>query len=220
MKITALITAGGLGVRMGAPLPKPWLELKGKTILEHTIDIFLQNPNIQSIVLTVPQGHQSPVEAPNLTVVKGGETRQESVFEGLKEASKNKPDLVVIHDGVRCLLTQDSLNECIQACHAPWDGVVCAVPVSNTLKKVQDNEIKETIDRDGLWAMQTPQVFFFDAIFKAYQEAKEKQNQATDDAHVMQSAGGHVRVIRGQTTNLKITYPEDIVLAKAIMESR
>lgn len=219
MSVAAIITAGGLGTRMQSNQPKQFMELDGKSILEHTISIFQASNIIQEIIVVVPCAFMNKINLSEVKVVEGGLTRQESVYNGLCAIDTN-PNIVVIHDGVRCLLQTNDLQNVIEACKKPFDGSVLAHPVRDTLKKVKNETIQETVDRVTLWAMQTPQVFFFDNIKKAYEKVRKDGVQTTDDAQVMEHAGGKVKIVQGPMTNIKVTYPEDLSWVESMMENQ
>ncbi|MCB0379584.1 MAG: 2-C-methyl-D-erythritol 4-phosphate cytidylyltransferase, partial [Bdellovibrionales bacterium] len=148
-------------------------------------------------------------------------TRQDSVHKGLKAIDEQglTCNYVSIHDAARCLITPKVIDESILAC-LDCDGAIVAEPVRDTLKKVNHTTILKTVSRENLWAMQTPQVFKFPLIFKAYQNAYKKGLKATDDAQLAEFEGGSIQVVRGDVSNIKITYPEDMTFAETLLKSR
>ncbi|MCB0272082.1 MAG: 2-C-methyl-D-erythritol 4-phosphate cytidylyltransferase [Bdellovibrionales bacterium] len=209
MKITAILTAGGLGTRMNHPLPKQYHDIGGKTVLEHTISTFASHPMIDKILVVVPQAWMDQVLSAEVEKVVGGASRKVSVYNGIC-AIKNASNKVLIHDGVRCMVSHQDITDVIQACEKPFDGAALGLPVTNTLKKVENECILHTVDRNHVWSMQTPQVFFFEVIKKAYEQVMKDNIEITDDAQAVEYIGGRVKVIQGSSSNIKITYPEDI----------
>ena len=149
----------------------------------------------------------------------GGSSRQFSVHAGIL-AIKGNPDFVVIHDAARCLITSSEITDTIQKCINGWQGAICALPIRDTVKKVDGEKILSTQSRDNLWGMQTPQVFQYELIKGAYNKAKQEHFEATDDAQIAEHAGASVCVVQGKTTNIKITDPEDLVIAEMVLHER
>ncbi len=133
---------------------------------------------------------------------------------------KSVAERVAIHDGARCLLNQDVLSRTIEACSEGWAGAIAALPVRDTLKRTHGDQIKDTIDRNNVWGMQTPQVFHYSFIQAAYEKAHKDGFRATDDAQIAEYVGGRVRVVEADSQNMKITFPADAALASAILEAR
>lgn len=225
----AIIVAAGAGLRMGAATRKQYLTLKGIPILSHTVRVFDMSPDIHQICLVVPEGEiefcrriLSSLAAPRLplTIVAGGLARQDSVWSGI-EALRDLDGMVAIHDGVRPFITQAQLSDCIRTA-AVHGACILAVPVTDTLKSVSaDGLILNTLDREGIWAAQTPQVFQYHLIRKAYAQARQNGILATDDAMILEKTiGVSVKIVAGSRDNIKITTPEDLVIAAALMEGR
>ena len=228
METIAVITAGGTGTRFGAPRPKQFIPVLGKMVIEHTIEAFDHHPLITGIVVVLPESEISFFEKERKeknfgkkiqAIVVGGASRQESVHAGIL-AVKSKPDFIAIHDAARCLITADEITHTIQKCMDGWQGAICALPIRDTVKKVDGEKILSTQSRENLWGMQTPQVFQYTVIKSAYEKAKQDRFEATDDAQVAEHAGAKVCVVQGKTTNIKITYPEDLVMAEMILHER
>lgn len=222
--IAAVITAGGSGQRMGQALPKQFHLLAGVPILIHTLRVFRQVPMVAEILLVVPADHcQATAQmladfelAAGCRVVAGGDSRQESVRRGLEQVGE-AVEFVVVHDGVRPLVTPAIVEACIQAARA--DGAaMAAVPVKDTLKAVAaDQLVARTVDRTGLWQAQTPQVARRDWLQEAYRVAAASRFLTTDEAALLENIGRPVRVVLGAERNLKITRPEDLAMAEAIL---
>jgi 2-C-methyl-D-erythritol 4-phosphate cytidylyltransferase len=152
-------------------------------------------------------------------VVSGGETRQESVFNGLQMLTSGT-DMVIVHDGVRPFVTEEMIKSTLESA-GKWGAATVAVPVKDTIKEADDeNLVVKTLNRHRLWAIQTPQAFKYGLILQAHLYARENQIQATDDASLIEQLGIHqVKLVMGTYENIKITTPGDLVTAKAILES-
>lgn len=228
-KSIALIPAAGMGKRMGASINKQYLQLAGMPIVARTVAAFEQSPLIDAIYLVIPADEipycrKHIVESYGFrkiaAIVPGGRERQDSVLNGLNAMQDHisTDDVVLIHDGVRPLITEDILRESITTARL-HDGAVVAVPVKDTIKTVQDGIICDTPRRERLWQAQTPQSFRFGIIYTAHQCAKTDGFSATDDASLIERNGGKVHIIRGDYRNIKITTPEDLVLAGAFLSA-
>lgn len=228
MKTVALILAAGKGTRMGAAKNKPYLSLGGKPVLCHTLFAFERSPQVDEIVLIVGEddvdcARSSIVDAFDFTkvrsIVVGGPKRQDSVWEGLR-AITCTCDLVVVHDGVRPFVSQVLLEKTVRAVEATG-AAVAAVPVKDTIKTVSpQGEVRTTLDRTALWAVQTPQAFRRDILIRAFERARDEGFYATDDAALVERTGVPVRIVDGSYENIKITTPEDLVLGEAILKKR
>jgi 2-C-methyl-D-erythritol 4-phosphate cytidylyltransferase len=226
-KSIALIPAAGMGKRMGASINKQYLQLNGVPIIARTISIFEQSPLIDAIYLVIPveeipycQKHV--VEACGFkkvaAIVPGGRERQNSVMNGLKAMREHVSDndVVLIHDGVRPLITEQLLCDSITTARR-HDGALVAVPVKDTIKSVCNGIVHDTPPRESLWQAQTPQSFRFGKIFSAHLSAESDDFTGTDDASLIERTGGEVHIIRGDYRNIKITTPEDLILAEAFL---
>jgi 2-C-methyl-D-erythritol 4-phosphate cytidylyltransferase len=228
-KTFALIPAAGMGKRMGASINKQYLQLAGMPIVARTISVFEDAPFIEGIFLVIPADEipycrEHVVEAHGfrkvLEIVPGGRERQNSVMNGLRAIQRRQAgedDVVLIHDGVRPLISRELLRESIEVARG-FDGALVAVPAKDTIKTVRDGLVIATPDRDTLWQAQTPQAFRFGVIFAAHQAAEQDGFMGTDDASLVERRGGAVRIVRGDYRNIKITTPEDIVLAEAFLD--
>lgn len=230
VKSFALIPAAGMGKRMGASINKQYLLLDGLPIVARTISVFDQSPHIEAIYLVIPAaeipycrehvvaacGFRKVVE-----IVPGGRERQHSVMNGLRAMRPHlaDDDVVVIHDGVRPLITQQLLRESIDMASSN-DGALVAVPAKDTIKTVRDGIVINTPDRESLWLAQTPQSFRFATIYAAHLAAELEGFVGTDDASLVERLGGVVRVVRGDYRNIKITTPEDLVLAESFLADK
>ncbi len=227
-KNSVVIAAAGRGTRMGLDMNKQYIEVHGRPILAMTIQRFEECSHIDEIVIAANENEieyckRNIVEKFGFTKVKafalGGETRQQSVFSGLGQVS---PDcsIVLIHDGARPFILQESILTCINA--ADVYGAACAaVPVKDTIKLAgTDGFVDRTIDRSGLWQIQTPQAFDYGLIMDAHRKALSAGIDGTDDAMLVERLGHKVKLIKGDYNNIKITTREDLIFAEAIYNIR
>jgi 2-C-methyl-D-erythritol 4-phosphate cytidylyltransferase len=215
----ALIVAAGRGERLGGDVPKALVPLAGRPLLQWSVDVLRSIPSIERIVVALPPD----AVAPTGTIgVPGGSVRSESVRLALAAAGPGDP--VLVHDAARPLLTGELAERVIAA--ALVDGVdaaIAAAPVTDTIKRVgvgEDKTVHETLDRSGLWAVQTPQVFRRAALERALDVPDEALAQATDDAWLVERAGGRVVVVEAPRENLKVTTPHDLALAELLIAGR
>jgi 2-C-methyl-D-erythritol 4-phosphate cytidylyltransferase len=228
MHSTGVIVAGGSGLRMKGRVRKQYLQLGGMPILGKTLLVFDRCDAVDDMVLAVPfedldfceQTVISPLllkKPVRLTV--GGAERQESVFNGLRTAEKLGAQIVAIHDGVRPLVTETVIIRCL---HGAMETGACipGIPAFDTVKSVDEQgRIRQTLPRDRLWLAQTPQSFRFDLILAAHEAARREGFRGTDDASLVERLGHPVMMIPGSRRNIKITTPEDLLLAEALLES-
>lgn len=227
MKITALIIAAGAGKRMNRKEPKQFLELANKPILAHTVEVFESSGLISEIILVVPRqslaycrkkiidkyGYRKVTK-----LIPGGKQRQDSVWRGLREIGDNCR-AVVIHDGVRPLVTKKMVDESIRAVRK-YKAVIFALPAKETVKRIDKNNfVTATLRREELVLVQTPQVFELDLIKKAYKQAFKSKFYGTDDAMLVERLGKTVKVLPGSDANIKITTNHDLAIAETIMVS-
>jgi len=223
-KATAIIAAGGAGLRMGASTPKQFTELLGVPILIHTIRAFRQVPAITAIIVVVPAEHREHTLAlltryhfdDHCTVVNGGKLRQDSVRIGLAQVTDDST-LVAVHDGARPLIAPADIQRCLDAA-ATHGAAIMAVPVKDTLKAVAaDTTIRHTVEREGLWQAQTPQVVRAGLLKEAFAKADQDGFVGTDEASLLEHGGWQVSMVEGSETNLKITRPDDLLMAEALL---
>ena len=214
----ALIVAAGLGERLGADRPKALVELAGRPLVQWSIDVLAGIEEIEKIVLALPAGVPAPA---GVTPVSGGPARSDSVRRALAAAPQGDP--VLVHDAARPLLTAALAEAVIAALRADpsADAAIAAVPVSDTIKRVQaGGAVAETLERDGLWAVQTPQVFRRGPLEEALAAGAEVLAGASDDAWLVERRGGKVIVVRSSVENLKVTTPLDLQLAELLLARR
>jgi 2-C-methyl-D-erythritol 4-phosphate cytidylyltransferase len=228
-KAFALIPAAGMGKRMGAAINKQYLQLSGLPILAHTLSVFENSPEITGICLVIPADEisycrEQVVDACGfkkvIEIVPGGRERQNSVVNGLKALKRHasEDDVVVIHDGVRPFISPELLRESIEVARCN-DGALVAVPAKDTIKTVRNGFVIDTPERETLWQAQTPQSFRFGVICEAHQNAEETGFIGTDDASLVERRNGQVRIVPGDYCNIKITTPEDLILAEAFLSA-
>ncbi len=218
----ALIVAAGSGERLGAGGPKALVPLAGRAMFEYSLEACQEAESIGPIVIAVPPDRieafrklvgQSPVR-----LTAGGATRSQSVAAGLALIDT---ELVVVHDAARPLVTSSLIDEAVAALRstAGLDAVIAAAPVTDTVKRVDsDGRVSETLDRSELRAVQTPQVFRRRALLAAI--AAGDLESATDDASLIEADGGSVAVLAAPSFNIKVTVPEDIAFAEALLADR
>ncbi|MGB3614968.1 MAG: 2-C-methyl-D-erythritol 4-phosphate cytidylyltransferase [Elainellaceae cyanobacterium] len=223
-----LIPAAGRGRRMGSDRNKLLLPLMGQSVMAWTLQAADRCPDISWIGI-ISQSYDWPdikqlldqlsLRTP-LGIIQGGETRQESVYNGLKVLPDNAIH-VLIHDGARCLATPALFTRCAQALQT-CSGFVAAVPVKDTIKVVTPNtsQIASTPDRQHLWAAQTPQGFEVAQLRQCHDQGKAQQWSVTDDAALFEHCGLPVQIVEGEETNLKITTPMDLAIATFILQQR
>lgn len=220
-RIGAVLLMAGQGSRLGSGIPKQFLMLGPKRVYLHTLALFRDLPIIDEIVLVCEPSWKAVVqqEAPDVTVVEGGATRQESSFLGLQGFTQ-RPDIVMVHDAVRPFVTKeillDNINQAIL-----HDAVDTCIPTADTLVYSVDSETIDSIPkRESYLRGQTPQTFRFDCLMEAHQAARsEGQSIAHDDCQLVLKRGVPVRVIRGSDRNFKITTEFDFLLANIIVSS-
>jgi 2-C-methyl-D-erythritol 4-phosphate cytidylyltransferase len=210
----ALLVAAGSGERLGAGRPKAFVELAGKPMLAWSLDA-LRAAGLTNVVVALPAGHEAP---PGCVGVAGGVTRSESVRAALAAAPDD--DAVVVHDAARPLVTADHFTATLAAL-ADADCAIAAAPITDTVKEAGDDRlVTATLDRTRLWAIQTPQAFRRAALERALAVPDEVLAAATDDAWLVERAGGTVRVVESTPANLKVTTPHDLQLAAYLLADR
>ncbi len=224
-RVHALIPAAGRGTRYGGAVLKQYLPVCGKAVLAHSIRAFQFHPQISGITVVLSEDDQWFDSAVGTLVasvetVNGGATRAESVRNGLRFIIDNYPDSdwVLIHDGARPCLSHASLDRLLEQGLQSPDGAILAMPVGDTLKSAGDEqEITATVDRSGLWAAQTPQLFRIGALAAAIDAAQREGYELTDEASAMEFVGASPKLVMGSAANIKITHPSDLAIAEALL---
>jgi 2-C-methyl-D-erythritol 4-phosphate cytidylyltransferase len=218
----ALIVAAGSGERLGAGRPKALVELAGRPMLDWSLQALAASPEIEQVVVALPVGAGLPeVSGERVIGVEGGATRSESVRCALEVAQEGDP--VLVHDAARPLLTPTIVAHVLAALAADVDAdaAIAAAPVTDTIKRVADHGgVLETLDRSSLWAVQTPQVFRREALEQALAQPAAVLGEATDDAWLIERAGGRVIVASVGAENLKVTTPLDLEIAGEFLSRR
>jgi 2-C-methyl-D-erythritol 4-phosphate cytidylyltransferase len=220
----AIVVAAGQGARFGDDgVPKAFRPLAGLPMYVHSLRALEAVPSMGGIVLVVPVNWQEYAmehtigEATRATIeiTPGGETRQASVRAGLA-AVPGDADRILIHDAARPLVTPGLIEMCLAALKDS-DGAICAVPLADTLKRAKGGLVESTVPREELWRAQTPQAFTASSLREAHDRARANGIDATDDAALVEQAGGRVVVVQGDERNIKITTPAELELAEALL---
>ena len=211
--VTAIITAGGKGLRMGMDIPKQLLLLGGKTILERAAEPFIASPHVDRVIITAPEEWIDEVKTlfPGITVLAGGSERQDSVSRALREMDSPDDGLVLIHDGVRPYCNQEIIERVLEAAYATG-AAVCAIPSVDTLRHVDDG----TLDRSKILRVQTPQGFKAGVLREAYENASKEGLKGTDDAGLVEALGHTISIVEGSEDNIKITTKGDLPMESRI----
>lgn len=225
MSVIVLIPAAGMGRRMGATVNKQYLTLADRPILAHTLALFERHPLIDRIYVISPRAEldfcrEEVVQryhfAKVVEVVAGGAERQDSVANGLAAAAPGDDDVVLVHDGVRPFFPADLLAEVVATARREGACLV-GVPVKDTVKRVTDGHVTATPERRQLWLAQTPQAFTGAVLRQAFARAARDGFRGTDDASLVERLGRPVAMLTGSERNIKITTPEDLILARAFL---
>lgn len=227
VKIAAVVPAAGSGSRMGIKTKKQFLSLAGIPLIGYALKKMEECPAIAGIVIVVSPGEEeycrtAVVDKLGLkkvaAIVPGGKERQDSVYNGLLALSYDT-DIVVVHDGARPLFSSETLASVIAAAQI-HGAAACAVPAKDTVKLADDEGfVASTLPRGRIWLVQTPQAFRYELIIEAHRRAREENIFATDDTALVESIGGPVKLVMGSYENIKITTPEDLDVARAIINA-
>ncbi|MDT8440912.1 MAG: 2-C-methyl-D-erythritol 4-phosphate cytidylyltransferase [Desulfuromonadales bacterium] len=227
MNVHALIPAAGCGRRLGGTVSKQYLALGGQPILALTVQRLAALESVSRLHLIVPPDdldfcrHEllAPLHiAKPVQLVAGGAERQESVGNGLAACVATDDDLVLIHDGVRPFFPAARIDDLLAAARE-CGAALLAIPAQDTIKQVVDGRVRQTLDRSTLWQAQTPQAFRYGVLCEAQRRAAADGFRATDDASLVEYCGWPVAVVPGSPHNLKITTPDDLALARALLAS-
>lgn len=228
--VVAIIPAAGLGKRFGKESNKAFANLRDKPIILWTLEVFESIDLISEIVPVFKEEEMEAgrqlIEGAGLSKVKriaaGGKERQDSVYSGLNLIGK-QADTILIHDGVRPLIERAVIEKAIKQLKG-FDGVIVGVPVKDTIKEIRSQHdevlVKKTLKRDTLWAAQTPQVFKYSSLIRAYKKAMAEGFYSTDDSAIVERYGGKVNAVMGSYTNIKITTPEDLYIADLFFKGK
>lgn len=223
MKKYAVIVAGGSGSRMKSdkPMPKQFFLLKGKNILQRSVETFLQAYDDMQVIVVLPRDFllyesiQYLKKDPKVRFTEGGKTRFHSVQNGLKMVPENA--VVFVHDAVRCLVTTNLIQRCYEQALEKGSAIP-AVAAKDSLRFIEEHQHSKPIDRSKVRIIQTPQTFKSDYLLAAYEQSY--QDSFTDEATVLEKFGMLVHLIDGEDSNIKITIPNDLLIAERILEER
>lgn len=218
-----IIPAAGVGQRMNAGFPKQYLSLAGETILDRTISIFIDHPMIAGIVVGLGEGdeywHDSKwLNHEQVSVFVGGNARSDTVLRGLRflhEQHQVTSQSVLVHDAARPLLTATALARIVENTHP--QGAILALPARDTVKRqTATGNVHSTLDRTHIWLAQTPQKFPADALYEALEKANQQAIDITDECSAMEFVGWSPDLVVGESANIKVTLPEDLLIAEAL----
>ena len=221
-----ILPAAGEGTRMGTDIPKPYLLLKGKTVLERTLSCFRQVDSLKQVIVSTSDAYKEQTsellntlfKGVDTVVVSGGKRRQDSIYNAFQEVLATVR-YVAVHDAVRPFVKMDKITRCLNMA-SESGGAILGVPVKDTIKQVTaDGFIHGTPDRSLLWQAQTPQIFKKDLYEKAFKFAQQKNADVTDDASLFEAFGKEVRIVEGDRENFKLTYPIDFKIAEMLVDT-
>lgn len=226
-RFIVLIPCAGVGMRFGGDVPKQYIQINSKTILEHTVDKFKCLDIISQVIIicSVEDSYIdviSPCLGPTVKIMKvGGVTRSESVKNGLLQLKCSSRDWIIVHDAVRCCVTSESILSMINNLAFDEVGGVFALEATDTVKYSNDRVVVEnTLDRSKIFLVQTPQMFRYGVLIKSVLTQQNYVESFTDESSAVEKMGLKVKILAGNRSNIKVTYPEDIVLAKALLTAK
>jgi 2-C-methyl-D-erythritol 4-phosphate cytidylyltransferase len=224
-KTSLIIVAAGKGKRMNARKNKQYINIANKPLIVRTIQKFYYLDCIEEIIVVISENEidyfkKNIIERFNFSkidkIIAGGKERQESVYNGIKNV-KSDSKIIMIHDGARPFVEENIIIKAIEETQK-YDATIVAVPVKDTIKSSDtNNNVSKTLKRSDLWAIQTPQTFKKELIVKAHREALNKNFLGTDDSVLVENIGKKVKIVEGNTFNIKITTREDLVISQAIL---
>ncbi|MCD4796254.1 MAG: 2-C-methyl-D-erythritol 4-phosphate cytidylyltransferase [Candidatus Cloacimonetes bacterium] len=225
-KNIAIITAGGSGNRMKHKLKKQFIEIEQRPLLFWTLDRFADHLELDEVIVTLPEDEfkiyskliENEYPQAVITIIPGGNERQDSVYRALKNCSPNT-SYVLIHDGVRPFISSNDISRLLDNA-AKYKAVIPVSKVKNTLKKIKDNKIVKTVPRNDLVNALTPQAFEFDLILSCHKKAKAKELYFTDDAAIVEHFGFDVHIMEIEPYNIKITDEHDLEIAEMIIKNK
>ncbi|WP_261134686.1 2-C-methyl-D-erythritol 4-phosphate cytidylyltransferase [Bacillus sp. Marseille-Q3570] len=225
MDYVVVIPAAGQGKRMGAGKNKQFITLQGIPLIVHTLRIFQEDDWCSGIILVGNKNEVAELERIVATykldkvehIVPGGHERQHSVYEGVKAIDSET--VILIHDGARPFVSIESIHKLVTKTK-DCGAAVLAVPIKDTVKRIDQDTVIETVDRSSLWAVQTPQAFHLSLIRDAHEAAAENGHLGTDDASLVEHFGQPVSIVEGDYLNIKLTTKEDLLFANAIIRER
>ncbi|MEH6942034.1 2-C-methyl-D-erythritol 4-phosphate cytidylyltransferase [Bacillus sp. JJ722] len=218
-----IILAAGQGKRMKAGRNKIFLELANEPLIVQTIKVFDQDPYCKHIILPINPQEKQPFEEligqyqfnKRIQLVAGGKERQNSVYNGLKHVSESDTNIVLVHDGARPFVKKELIYQLVKSAKEQGSAIP-GVPVKDTIKRVKDGQVIDTVERSSLWAVHTPQAFRVSVLKKAHEAAEARGFLGTDDASLVEEVGDAVYMVEDDYDNIKITTPEDLYIAEMI----
>ncbi len=217
--VSVIVVAAGEGKRFG--LPKQFALLRGKSVLDWCLEAFESHEDVSEVILVLKEDAQNTEFTERFrkisSIAQGGDKRQDSVLSGFRKIDPEKARIVLVHDGVRPLVSKELIDRIIEAAQEK-EAAVPAVPLMDTVKIVDEQVVTRTLDRDRLFLVQTPQGFLYSTLKVALEESKKDAFYGTDEASLVERIGKKVVVVQGDPKNIKITTPEDIKIAEAFLE--
>ena len=218
-EVYAIIVAAGEGKRFG--FSKQFALLRGKSVLDRCLEKFEAHKKVKAIVLVLKDETQKEKYLKRYrkiaVVTSGGKRRQDSVLSGFRQIDPEKAEIILVHDGVRSLVSEDLIDRVIEAT-LERGAAVPVIPVEDTIKLVEGKEVSRTLNRTKLFRVQTPQGFFYTILKTALEKAREENFYGTDEASLVERIGKKVSIVQGDLKNIKITTPEDLRIAEALLE--
>ncbi|WP_218813767.1 2-C-methyl-D-erythritol 4-phosphate cytidylyltransferase [Rickettsiella endosymbiont of Dermanyssus gallinae] len=221
-----IVPAAGVGTRMKSDIPKQYLSVKGKCILEYTLNTLLNYSAFEKCVVVINARDKNwpsiKLNHPKLITTTGGNERANSVFNGLVALKPfiKENDWVLVHDAVRPFLHSSDIDKLISEIGDDPLGGLLGSPLKNTIKRIEDKHCLETLDRQKLWQALTPQMFRYHWLFKALNSAVEKQQTITDESNAIELLGKHPKIIEGRSDNIKITDSYDLAFFDYCLHTR
>ncbi len=233
MKNIAIIFAGGTGARMGAGLPKQFLQVNGKPIIMYVLEVFDEHPTIDEIYVACKKEYIGELErlirkyglAKVVKVVPGGTSGQDSIYQALSAAKENNEDnaIVLIHDGVRPLIPHDLIDSVIESVHEYGSGVTCSHMTETPIMSLDGEVVESVLPREKLYFAQAPQGFYLDEVVEAHEKMRKENpdySGIVDTCSLMMYYGKDCHLVEGPTGNIKVTTPEDLYSFKAFVDYR
>jgi 2-C-methyl-D-erythritol 4-phosphate cytidylyltransferase len=223
----AIIPAAGSGARFGGQIPKQFIEIAGAPIIVHTLRRFDECEEIGAMVVALRREEIERFESAlrshkiqkPVRLAQGGAERSDSILNALAAAKEFQPEIVAVHDAVRPLVTAERISAVVAKARE-IGAAILALPATDTIKEVEDGLIRRTLDRRHIWRAQTPQAFRYDLLMRANEEARAESlppAMATDDSFLVERLGAPVAIVEGIANNIKITTPEDLILAEKLL---
>lgn len=221
--IAVVVPAAGVGSRMQAEIPKQYLKINNKSILEHTVDKLSSMDELNTIMLAInPEDElfsKQQFSTAKIQTTEGGKERADSVLNALNALESQDPDWVLVHDAARPIVQIEDIQKLIACCFETQEGGILAAKVKDTIKR-GEHYSEETVPRSGLWQALTPQLFPYQALRNALKTCLSESKIVTDEASAMELQGKPVLLVEGRSDNIKITTPEDLRLAAFLLEEQ